>query len=98
VLFGAQSALAIVVSTLLIAALFGRSRLRVQDAIDRRFYRQKVDAQKALSDFSRAARDEVDLDELLADVAVVVRETLQPACIGVWLDRSKAGELPDRSE
>ncbi len=84
-LFGAQSALAIVASTLLIAALFAPSRRRVQGAIDRRFYRQKVDAQAALAGFGRAARDEVELDELLASVAGVVRETLQPEFVGVWL-------------
>lgn len=90
-LFGAESGPAIVVSTLIIAALFAPLRRRVQAGIDRRFYRQKVDAQQALAGFARAARDEVDLDALLANVAGVVQETLKPESVSVWLVRSEGG-------
>ena len=91
---GQQSALAIVVSTLLIAALFAPLRRRVQDTIDRRFFRQKYDAQQVLAQFALTARDETDLDALTTELVWVVMKTLQPEQVGVWL---RNREVPKNS-
>jgi hypothetical protein len=84
-LAGGGSQLAVVVSTLVIAALFAPLRRRVQDFIDRRFYRRKYDAQRTLSDFSTKLREETDLETLNAEVLSVIRETMQPEHISLWL-------------
>jgi hypothetical protein len=81
----AQSALAIVVSALAIVALFTPLRRRIQDWIDRRFFRKKYDAQQVLAQFAITARDEADLDSLTAELARVAQETLQPEHVSVWL-------------
>jgi hypothetical protein len=82
---GAQSPLAIVISTLVIAALFSPLRRRVQAIVDRRFYRQKYDAAQTLARFGTIARDETDLATLVNVMVNVVEETVQPASVRVWL-------------
>jgi hypothetical protein len=80
-----QSPLATVISTLAVAALFGRLTRRIQDGIDRRFYRKKYDAQQVLAAFNTTLREEVDLDHLTDSIPQVVEEIMKPAHVSLWL-------------
>ncbi len=82
---GEQSPLVLVLSALLIAALFTPLRRRVRNVIDRRFYRQKYDATQALAQFATVARDEVEMEKLTAALINVIETTVQPQIVRVWL-------------
>lgn len=84
---GTGSTLAIVASTLLIAALFSPLRRRIQDFIDRRFYRRKYNTEQIMAAFSAGLREDVDLEEMSQRLVEIVAETLQPESASLWLKK-----------
>jgi hypothetical protein len=92
---GQRSSIAVVLSTLAIAALFQPARRRLQDFVDRRFYRHKYDATRTLAIYAASARDEVDLGRLRGDLVAVVNTAMRPQHVSLWVpgERREAGAI-----
>jgi hypothetical protein len=91
---GQRNEVAIVASTLAVAALFSPVRRRVQDAIDRRFNRQRYDADRVVADFAEYAAHETDLAALQARIVGIVAETIQPRQVTVWVHKASQESQP----
>jgi hypothetical protein len=96
--FGPGNAVVLVVSTLIVAALFQPLRQRVQQLVDQRFYRSRYDATQILADFSETLRQEVDPDQLCTHVLTVVQQTMQPSSLSLWLCPRKPQEKLQQPE
>src|SRR5258708_3233507 len=92
---GSSNAAVLVVSTLIVAALFHPLRRRLQAIIDHRFYRRKYDAARVLAAFSATLRNEVDLDQLREHLVAVVQETMQPTHVSLWLRNDEQRRRPN---
>jgi hypothetical protein len=90
-IFGRSSELAVAGSTLVVAAVFGPARRRVQTVVDRRFNRRRYDAAGLVTAFSHRLRDEVDLDTITREMSGVVTAAMEPAGHTVWLRPAKVG-------
>lgn len=88
--FTANNGLAVAVSTLAVAVLFGPARRRIQRFVDHRFYRSRYDAQRTVAEFAARLRDEVDLDSLVAELRTATRNTVRPSTESVWLRKGTA--------
>jgi hypothetical protein len=93
--FGAGNAVVLVVSTLVVAALFQPVRSRIQQGIDRRFYRSKYDATRIVANFSATLQNEVDLDQLREQLLRVVQQTMQPTHLSLWICQIKQHKLSE---
>ena len=91
---GQQSAVVTVISTLIIAALFTPLRRRIQNDIDRRFYRKKYDAEKIVATFSASLRNEINLEDLQGQIVSIVEGALQPEMVSLWLESSRNRDKP----
>jgi hypothetical protein len=89
-----QSPLAIVLTTLFIAAIFQPLRSKIQNDIDKRFYRRRYDAAKAIEHFAATARQETNLELLRDELLIVVTETMQPESVSLWLVSSPSPNIP----
>jgi hypothetical protein len=94
---GQGSTLAIVVSTLIIAALFSPLRRRIQDFIDQRFYHRKYNAEKILAALSAGLREEVDLQKMSTRLVSIVEHTLQLASLSLWLQEGRGNKQSSES-
>ncbi len=88
--FTGESALSVAISTILVAALFGPARVRIQALVDRRFNRARYDAARVVEQFSASLRDQVEVQQLRAELLAVVAQTVAPSGAALWLNDTPA--------